>query len=429
VTTRPDTKPAVIAGGGLGGLFTAALLCQKGIPTLVLERLSALGGRFTSKHVKGFQIGTGALHALPHGSRGPAAQLIRQLGLHIEIADCVPRCGVLRFRDREIYAADVMDAIKVGNGLLEQAEVVKIVTCLLRMKRCEGTLHDWFLAHSGCENLYRAFNGLCAFALGMSCRRVSVMAFVNFMKDVRRFGGPGLIRGGCKGLVHELERYVLCNGGTILREAALTHVRVTRGKVSEITFAVGGQTRSMPTDFLVSSIDPASLRGMIDGEEPDESLTHGLDPLYGIKVSFWSERPLLGHSGVLFPLGWDNVSGVVEPTNADPAFAPAGKSLLIAYHVLESKGANAQIEGMLSDLSELFPEFARERIVATQVYSGRYPVNWAPTGEGIAGNSQIRGLHFVGDAVNAPHTMAERVAASAQDAAVCVIREYTENRN
>ena len=68
---------AVVIGAGIGGLSSAARLAQTGkYDVSVYERMSFAGGRFTQHDHDGFQIPTGAVHMIPHGRKGPFADLL-----------------------------------------------------------------------------------------------------------------------------------------------------------------------------------------------------------------------------------------------------------------------------------------------------------------------------------------------------------------
>src|SRR5437870_13562280 len=76
---REDTFGAIVIGGGLGGLLSAAQLLQRGKRVVVLERLTHCGGRFTAKTYQGVQISTGAVHMVPFGSSGVLAGMLSRL--------------------------------------------------------------------------------------------------------------------------------------------------------------------------------------------------------------------------------------------------------------------------------------------------------------------------------------------------------------
>ena len=68
---------ALVIGAGLGGLTSAAKLAQtEDYDVTVYERMSFAGGRFTQHDHDGYQIPTGAVHMIPHGKKGPFADLI-----------------------------------------------------------------------------------------------------------------------------------------------------------------------------------------------------------------------------------------------------------------------------------------------------------------------------------------------------------------
>jgi 2-polyprenyl-6-methoxyphenol hydroxylase-like FAD-dependent oxidoreductase len=64
-----DPKPALIAGGGIGGLATAMGLAQKGIRSILLEKSSSLG-----EIGAGIQLGPNAFHAFDYLGVGEAAR-------------------------------------------------------------------------------------------------------------------------------------------------------------------------------------------------------------------------------------------------------------------------------------------------------------------------------------------------------------------
>src|SRR3979411_1122248 len=64
-----DVRPGLIAGGGIGGLAAALGLAQKWIPSILLEKASALG-----EIGAGIQLGPNAFHAFDYLGVGDAAR-------------------------------------------------------------------------------------------------------------------------------------------------------------------------------------------------------------------------------------------------------------------------------------------------------------------------------------------------------------------
>ena len=98
-----NTKPVLIAGGGIGGLAAALGLAQKGIRSILLEKASALG-----EIGAGIQLGPNAFHAFDYLGVGEAA---RSMAVYID---------QLRLMDaltaEEITHVDLRDAFRSRFG-------------------------------------------------------------------------------------------------------------------------------------------------------------------------------------------------------------------------------------------------------------------------------------------------------------------------
>jgi 2-polyprenyl-6-methoxyphenol hydroxylase-like FAD-dependent oxidoreductase len=96
-------QPVLIAGGGIGGLTAALGLAQKGIPSILLEKASALG-----EIGAGIQLGPNAFHAFDYLGVGQAA---RGMAVYID---------QLRLMDaltaEEITHVDLRDAFRARFG-------------------------------------------------------------------------------------------------------------------------------------------------------------------------------------------------------------------------------------------------------------------------------------------------------------------------
>src|SRR5262245_36566059 len=72
--------PVVVVGGGIAGLTAAALLGRAGVPTVVLEKSSAPGGRAATRSRDGFLFNVGP-HALYRA--GVLKQTLDVLGVKV----------------------------------------------------------------------------------------------------------------------------------------------------------------------------------------------------------------------------------------------------------------------------------------------------------------------------------------------------------
>ena len=92
---------AAIIGAGLGGLLAGAKLSKAGYDVEIFERLPFMGGRFANLEYKGFRLSTGALHMIPHGSRGPLALMLKEAGAQVNIIDSDPMAVIRKERSEE----------------------------------------------------------------------------------------------------------------------------------------------------------------------------------------------------------------------------------------------------------------------------------------------------------------------------------------
>jgi phytoene dehydrogenase-like protein len=104
---------AVIIGAGLGGLLAGAKLAKAGNDVEIFERLPFIGGRFANLEYKGFKLSTGALHMLPHGSRGPLAQMLRDVGANVTIINSSPMAVIKMEADENIEFHDFRKELSV----------------------------------------------------------------------------------------------------------------------------------------------------------------------------------------------------------------------------------------------------------------------------------------------------------------------------
>jgi 2-polyprenyl-6-methoxyphenol hydroxylase-like FAD-dependent oxidoreductase len=79
-----DTRPVLIAGGGIGGLAVAVGLAQKGIRSILLEKASALG-----EIGAGIQLGPNAFHAFDYLGVGEAARNMAVYVDHLRLMDAM----------------------------------------------------------------------------------------------------------------------------------------------------------------------------------------------------------------------------------------------------------------------------------------------------------------------------------------------------
>lgn len=385
-----------IIGSGLGGLLSAVSLAKKGHNVVIFEKLPYPGGRFTNLSYKGFQLSTGALHMLPHGNNGPLAKMLDSLGIKVRIIPSNPfGTFMLDGKYHKIYQFDELLNLF---SIRDKMRLIKLLATLKFGSGDEEDFHTWLKERINHPLIFKIADSFCGFALSIHINEIASKEMIAITKNIKKFGGPGVPRGGCKAiidaLVNEFEMY-----GKIIYKAPIEEITVEDGKVKVIATA----EESHAFDIVVSDIGPKSTIALCGEENFDRSYIKTMGNVRevgGIKISIACKKPMIGHTGILFTPKAERIDGANEVTNADPTLAPKGKHLLMTHQALSSKNVKKEIKLGIEDLHNIFPDFDRYcDILMVQTYRGAWPVNRAPSGKYINPVSPIKGLYFVGDSI------------------------------
>ena len=356
---------AIIIGSGLGGLLSAARLSKAGYEVEIFERLPIIGGRFTNIPYNGFQLSTGALHMIPHGPAGPLSQVLEEVGAEVEIVRKKPT-AVIRIprkkgdTDYKFGHKDLLfEDFRVPFTLLNRLKLIYYIASTRKNPPTGQSFEQWCRKHIPQDWTYRISDAFFGWALSLKAADVPVEEAFAIVENLYHFGGPGVPMGGCKGITDSLAEVIKTNGGTIHTSSEVTGFKVSNDRITAVV--VEGEEHT--ADIVISDIGhPATAR--LIGTDTD---VHGMDkyvrrskelkPSAGIKICLSSEKPLIGHGGVLLTPYAKRVNGINEVTNVDPSLAPAGKHLTMAHQCVHWKDLNnleREIELGLEDLKDIF---------------------------------------------------------------------------
>ncbi len=371
----------IVVGGGLGGLLVAALC-----PNVTLfEKTSVLGGRFRNIPFKGFQLTTGALHMVPHGSRGPLAQLLQKAGADCTIVDSHPVATY--YYDREMRFSQVLDTIG-------SAEKLRLYAMFFEMKFRKGgkkPFQEYLEARTRNEMIHRGFETFCIWSLSLDTSELSCREMFSVTKFLFKYMGPGIPMGGCSGVVDALKKVILKKGNRII------HKKVTEISADEKAYGVLDEDGKEYMDpLIVSDIGAQATSSLVKFPTEYQKRIDALTPSEGIKYSIASREPLLQHTGVMFTPGLQYIGGVNQVTNADPSLAPKGYHLVMAHQKVTSSNFEKEKEKGFEDLDILFKGKEHE-VLAVQMYRKNNPVNYASAGQDLDQKTPIKGLYLVGD--------------------------------
>ncbi len=382
-----------VIGSGLGGLLTACRLAKAGYDVEVFERLPYAGGRFTNLEFKGYQLSTGALHMIPHSSRGPLGRMLRELGASVEIIDSEPQ-ALFRINGRDYTHREIIKAFP----LKEKAGILKLLAALKLTRGSEESFASFVRRHTKSDLAQKIARAYTGWSLSLEPEEVSSREVLAEVKNIYRLRGPGIPVGGCKAVIDALLEVLLSEGGRIRLKS---RVDAIYGRDKAEGIVVKGE--KLKADVIVSNIGLKATAELAPELFPPEYRDEvgKIKPAWGIKISVACSKPMLGFSGVLFTPEAKAVHGVNEVTNASPDLAPPGKHLLMSHQGLNYKeDVRKAIETGIKDLHTIFPDFKKHcEILAVQVYRRDMPVNRTASGIEVSPETPVENIFNVGDAV------------------------------
>ena len=385
---------AVVIGSGIGGLLTASFLSKSGYEVTVLEKSPFIGGRCTNLHYRGFGLSTGAFHMIPHGADGPLAHLLKLLEAHVTIINSRPK-GMILYEGRLFPYRDGWKYL----GFREKARALKLLAEIKRNKlpsgeEAEMSGREWIRERIGdsefTDLFIKSFLGWADSVLD-----VPAIELAREIKAALRWGGPGLIKGGCRSIPEALSSIILSNGGRIITRKSVVEIEVDSKRV----FTADGEEFSY--DVLISNAGIKETIELIGRENFDREYLKRVDslkPSEGIKYNVALKgRPRIGNT-VVFTLDTGRINGYNEPSSISPELAKKGHTLIMLHHALRSGNIKKEQRLGIEDIHRIFPDFDREgEILLIQTYLDGNPVNRVASGQ-IVEELPVEDVYVVGDA-------------------------------
>lgn len=278
-------KTAVIIGGGLGGLFTGAILSKEGLKVTVLEKNKTIGGGLQSFRRFGELFDTG-MHVV--GGMGPDGNIMR-ICRYLGIADNVEIRAVDSQCSDVLYFAEDKATYEIRNGkegfieslshyFPEERDHIKtyvksifdVVGSVdlfnLRPSRPGLSLptdmflmsaNDFIASHIRDRRLRSVIAYINPFYGGS---RDETPAYIHAIINVLYIEGTYRFEGGSSRFAHLLEYVITSAGGEVVSGDAVEWVEVNDRHVDYIRTNSG---KKYVGDYYISAIHPCTLFGII----------------------------------------------------------------------------------------------------------------------------------------------------------------------
>lgn len=396
VVLMKNNYDVIIIGSGLGGLLSGAILAKKGYKPLILEKLSFFGGKFTSFNYYGYEMPTGAFHALPGGQYGNIGRLIKYLGLKVEIIEARPSFIVsiknsnyflpLTLRDiKYIFSKNSIIRILSIREILQLARIIYIVI----YSKCnipDISIKDFVKRYTNSNKILNLMNKIVSFTISTDIDDASANDFVIALREQNR-NFEGVIRGGCKALITELVRYIEQNGGTFLNNTQVNEIIVKDQKA----IGVITEKNTFFSDIIISNAGPKNTAIILGSNCPNWLIekTNKSIPAFGITYSIVSDKPLFKYKSVNIPLDAEKISGCLQVSNFDKNLSRIDKHFLLAYQLVDiNENIDDAIKLGKRDLFKVLPNISEENILNISTYKNDWPATFTQQRLGQAGGQR-----------------------------------------
>lgn len=281
-------KSVVIIGGGLGGLFTGAILAKEGIKVTVIEKNATVGGGLQSftRFGEVFDTGMHVIGGMRDG--GNIRRICEYLGIfdkvHIMDVDSDP-IDVLYFSEdkhtyriaegKENFVASLVESFPdQGENLKNYVDAIFNIVGELDMFFLRPSV-DYIQNH--CDDFMMAANEFIAKYVSNK-RLQSVLAYMNPLYAGRKgktpayihalisvlyIDGPSRFAGGSQLFANTLSDLITECGGEVIAGDGVAHIATEERTITSVTTRKG---RSFTADYYISAIHPCSLLKLLDDE-------------------------------------------------------------------------------------------------------------------------------------------------------------------
>ena len=408
----------------MSGLIASTLVARAGLPVVLLEKSTALGGRAVSRDRDGFffNLGPHALYRLGH-----LRKTLTTLG--VDVHGAVPGAGggfaLLGGRRHTLpvgLASLLITGVLTLHGKFEFARIQSRLAAIDAAAIQRETLAAWLASHvadEGVRQLLRMLVRVTTFT--NDPERQSAGAAIEQLQLAVR-GNVLYLNGGWQTIVDGLRRSAVASGVRIISAAhAVGLERAGARQVEAVRIADGSATRASAVILTGGPADADSLAGT--------SFTSQLPPPVRVATLDVALRSLPKPNatvafGVDTPLYFSVHSAVA-------ALAPAGGAMIHVSKYLrpgETAGRDEELE--LETLMDTMQPGWRDRVAFKQYLPSLTVAHAEVTAAhgGIAGRPASRAAAFdnvwiAGDWVGPRGQLSDAAAASATEAATNVIAE------
>jgi phytoene dehydrogenase-like protein len=378
---------------------------------LVLERLPFLGGRFSTRNIKGFKIPTGAM-IFPYGKRSafqeafdlmrtplPAKSPKGEITYRLPHGDYeLPKqggglYGMLEFALQDKNAAEqLFEHFRRAMAWWEPSDTL--------------FFKEWLSQYTQNRNVHQLFQGLIGAFMGVNSHEMPAGEFFRFLKGMRRNISYGISPKGNRVLMDSLASSLKERGAQIEKRVKCEGILVEKGRVKGVFIEKSGEKKRIDADFVISNCGPQKTVEMAGDTHFEKSYLAQLRehnftvPI--IYLAIGSKEPLHPHHGDLIFGNTKRLVYLKTPSLTCPEVAPKNRHLTITFSAAEYSAGPLNLKNgihqTLNDLKENFPSFEKEaEIIHLATHHGEWPCSRRWAGYTMPVRTPVENLYNVGD--------------------------------
>ena len=395
---------AIIIGSGLGGLLAGAILSNKGYKPLILEKLSFIGGKFTSFNHNDCEVPTGAFHALPGGNNGNIGKIIKNLDLNVEMIESSPPFVVFQNNNYHLLPLTHKHFRYIFNKncylkLLTFKEILQLlrilyITMYSKSDIPDVTFKEFIKKYTSNINIFNLFNKIITFTNSTDIDNASAVDVVNSLRIQNRTIGC-VIQGGCKSLVLEIAGFIEKKGGIIRK-----NIYVDEILIDDKNRAIGvvADKKEFLCNLIISNTGPKQTINLLKNNCPEWLLKKAEEsiPVFGIAYSISLDKQFIKHKSVVLPTDAKKICGLIPISNYDPNLSKKDENFILAYQSVDHlENIEEAIMAGKQELFNIFPYLADENIFNISVYKDDWPATFTQQRLGQT-NTQRYPIRFKG---------------------------------
>ena len=415
----------VVVGSGVGGLCAAALLSHLGYKTLVVEKLSRIGGRCSTEELEGFKLPVGAVAI--HKGAG-MADVFNEVGAELKLIgvprlfyrlggqDCeMPAKGSLSAMFDIINKFEV-DRARLMGGLVKEAAKDKIMGAFRKSihdpEKEVMTFKDWLLQYTDNEMAHQVFDAITGTMLGGHTYEVPAYGVFSFFV---KMGGSREVGVAPNGNIENMENLadIVRRNGDVWTGCPAKRILVDGETAQGVVVERDGKEIQIASKVVVSNAGPQKTVELAGVDNFNEDYLRMMRlrcrPHPATLCFVASDTPLWPEDGspsVMMLTGTRRLRSFVPLSCISPELAPPGQHLLFCYGSAPSSEVHLDEEEehrqVKLDLIEQIPKFEKQgRILKIwcKDIGDDLPESRTRVGLGMPLETPVTNLYNIGDAI------------------------------